>query len=519
MIETLQEFKELKNIDKETMINVLEESFRNVIAKMFGTDENFDVIINPEKGDFEIWRNRVVMEDGRVENPNLQISLSDAHAIDPDCSVGEDVTDEVHFADFGRRAILNLRQTLSGKIMELQKDNLSTKYKALVGHIVVADVYQVWKREIMLLDDDGNELLLPKNEQIPGDYYAKGQSVRAVVQRVETEGSNMRIYLSRTDRIFLQRLFEMEVPEINDGLITIKAIARIPGERAKIAVESYDDRIDPVGACVGMKGSRIRGIVRELKNENIDVVNYSGNTALFIQRALSPAKISNIRLYEDERKAEVSLRPEEVSLAIGKGGMNIKLACMLTDYTIDVFRDVDAMDEEDIYLDEFSDEIDGWVIEALKNIGSSTAKAVLALKREEIIERADLEEQTVDDVLRILKSEFEDEYPVEAEEEGAQPDGETKNSEDSAGSEEEAAEPDGETEKSEDSAGSEEEAAEPDADAGEPAVEGEPVELENVVEPESEPAVSGPENEVEPKNENAEGESESKVELETGSQE
>jgi N utilization substance protein A len=409
MIDTLAEFKELKNIDKETMINVLEESFRNVIAKMFGTDENYDVIINPEKGDFEIWRNRIAVEDGRVEDPNLQIAISEAHKIDPDSEVGEEVTDEVHFADFGRRAILNLRQTLSSKIMELQKDNLFAKYKAMIGSIVVADVYQVWKKEVMLLDDEGNELLLPKSEQIPTDFYGKGQSVRAVVQRVENENNNTRIYLSRTDKIFLQRLFELEVPEINDGLITIRAIARIPGERAKIAVESYDDRIDPVGACVGMKGSRIRGIVRELRNENIDVINYSANTSLFIQRSLSPAKISSVRIYEEEHKAEVSLRPEEVSLAIGKGGLNIKLACMLTDYTIDVFRDIDVTDEEDIYLDEFSDEIDTWVIEALKNIGCNTAKSVLAMKREEIIERADLEEQTVDDVFTILKLEFEDE--------------------------------------------------------------------------------------------------------------
>jgi N utilization substance protein A len=416
MIDTLAEFKELKNIDKETMINVLEESFRNVIAKMFGTDENYDVIINPEKGDFEIWRNRIAVEDGRVEDPNLQISISEAHEIDPDCEVGEEVTDEVHFADFGRRAILNLRQTLSSKILELQKDNLFAKYKGMIGSVVAADVYQVWKKEVLLLDDEGNELLLPKSEQIPNDFYAKGQAIRAVVQRVESENNNTRIYLSRTDKIFLQRLFELEVPEINDGLITIKAIARIPGERAKIAVESYDDRIDPVGACVGMKGSRIRGIVRELRNENIDVVNYSTNTALFIQRALSPAKISSVRLYEDEHKAEVSLRPEEVSLAIGKSGLNIKLACMLTDYTIDVFRDIDAMDEEDIYLDEFADEIDTWVLEALKNIGCNTAKAVLAMKREEIIERADLEEQTVDELLAVLAAEFEDEMTGETEE-------------------------------------------------------------------------------------------------------
>ena len=408
MIDTLQEFKDLKNIDKETMINVLEESFRNVIAKMFGTDENFDVIINPEKGDFEIWRNRTVVENGHVSDPNLEVSLREAQQIDADCTIGEEVTDEVHFADFGRRAILNLRQALASKILELQKDNLTAKYRELIGTIVVADVYQVWKKEVLLLDDEGNELLLPKSEQIPGDFYRKGEAVRAVVQRVETD-NNTKIYLSRTDKAFLQRLFEIEVPEINDGLITIRAIARIPGERAKIAVESYDERIDPVGACVGMKGSRIRGIVRELRNENIDVLNYTTNTALYIQRALSPAKISSIRVDEEEHKAEVFLRPEEVSLAIGKNGLNIKLASMLTDYTIDVFRDIDTADEEDIYLDEFSDEVEAWVIDALKDIGCNTAKAVLALSREEIMERADLEEQTVDDLLRVLSAEFEDE--------------------------------------------------------------------------------------------------------------
>ena len=408
MIDSLQEFKDLKNIDKETMINVLEESFRNVIAKMFGTDENYDVIINPEKGDFEIWRNRTVVENGHVSDPNLEVSLRDAQQIDADCTIGEEVTDEVHFADFGRRAILSLRQALASKILELQKDNLTAKYRELIGTIVVADVYQVWKKEVLLLDDEGNELLLPKSEQIPGDFYRKGEAVRAVVQRVETD-NNTKIYLSRTDKAFLQRLFEIEVPEINDGLITIRSIARIPGERAKIAVESYDERIDPVGACVGMKGSRIRGIVRELRNENIDVVNYTTNTALYIQRALSPAKVSSIRVDEEEHKAEVFLRPEEVSLAIGKNGLNIKLASMLTDYTIDVFRDIDTADEEDIYLDEFADEVEPWVIEALKEIGCNTAKAVLALAPEEIMERADLEEQTVDDLLRVLSAEFEDE--------------------------------------------------------------------------------------------------------------
>ena len=409
MIDTLAEFKELKNIDKDTMISVLEDSFRNVIAKMFGTDENYDVIINPEKGDFEIWRNRTVVADDELEDENLQLTLTEARKIDADCEVGEEVTDEVHFADFGRRAILNLRQTLASKILELQKDSLFAKYKDKIGNIIAADVYQVWKKEILLLDDEGNELLLPKTEQIPTDFYRKGETVRAIVQRVDNYNNNPKIILSRTDKLFLQRLFELEVPEINDGLITIKAIARIPGERAKIAVESYDDRIDPVGACVGMKGSRIHGIVRELRNENIDVINYTSNISLFIQRALSPAKISSIRVNEEEHKAEVYLRPEEVSLAIGKGGLNIKLACMLTEYAIDVFRDLEGADEEDIYLDEFSDEIDSWVIEALKNIGCYTAKSVLAMSREEIIERADLEEQTVDEVLAILSAEFEDE--------------------------------------------------------------------------------------------------------------
>ena len=409
MIDTLAEFKELKNIDKDTMISVLEDSFRNVIAKMFGTDENYDVIINPEKGDFEIWRNRTVVADDELEDENLQLTLTEARKIDADCEVGEEVTDEVHFADFGRRAILNLRQTLASKILELQKDSLFAKYKDKIGNIIAADVYQVWKKEILLLDDEGNELLLPKTEQIPTDFYRKGETVRAIVQRVDNYNNNPKIILSRTDKLFLQRLFELEVPEINDGLITIKAIARIPGERAKVAVESYDDRIDPVGACVGMKGSRIHGIVRELRNENIDVINYTSNISLFIQRALSPAKISSIRVNEEEHKAEVYLRPEEVSLAIGKGGLNIKLACMLTEYAIDVFRDVEGADEEDIYLDEFSDEIDSWVIEALKNIGCYTAKSVLAMNREEIVERADLKEQTVDEVLAILSAEFEEE--------------------------------------------------------------------------------------------------------------
>lgn len=409
LIDTFSEFKELKNIDRTTMVSVLEESFRSVIAKMFGTDENYDVIVNPDKGDFEIWRNREVVADDELEDPNLQISLSEAQKIDASFEEGEEVTDEVHFADFGRRAILNLRQTLAAKIMELEKDSVYNKYIDKIGTIVSAEVYQIWKNEILLIDDEGNELLLPKSEQIPSDFYRKGETARAVVARVDNKNNNPRIILSRTSPIFLQRLFEMEVPEINDGLITIRKIARIPGERAKIAVESYDDRVDPVGACVGVKGSRIHGIVRELRNENIDVINYTSNVSLFIQRALSPARVSSIRLNEEEHKAEVFLKPEEVSLAIGKGGLNIKLASMLTEYTIDVFRELseEAMDE-DIYLDEFNDEIDEWVIEAIKSIGLDTAKAVINAPREMLVEKTDLEEETIDEILRILKSEFEE---------------------------------------------------------------------------------------------------------------
>ncbi|NDW19028.1 transcription termination/antitermination protein NusA [Dysgonomonas sp. 216] len=409
LIDTFSEFKELKNIDRMTMINVIEDSFRNVISKMFGTDENYDVIINPDKGDLEIWRNRTIVEDGDLEDPNTEISLSDALKIDKDFEVGEEVTDEVFFENFGRRAILNLRQTLASKILELQKDSLYNKYKEKVGEIVSGEVYQVWKKEILLLDDEKEELLLPKTEQIPSDFFRKGEHVRAVVARVENKNNNPKIILSRTSPVFLERLFELEVPEINDGLITIKSIARIPGERAKVAVESYDDRIDPVGACVGMKGSRIHGIVRELRNENIDIINYTSNMSLYIQRALSPAKVSRIKLNDDEKRAEVFLRPEEVSLAIGKGGLNIKLASMLTGYVIDVYRDIDDFDEEDIYLDEFRDEIDEWVIEQLKKIGCVTAKNVLAANRETLIQDADLEENTVDEVLAILRAEFEDE--------------------------------------------------------------------------------------------------------------
>jgi N utilization substance protein A len=408
MIETFQEFKETKNIDRTTLVSVLEESFRNVIAKIFGSDENFDVIVNPDKGDFEIHRNRVVVPDGEVIDENKEIELSEAQKIEPDYEVGEEVSEEVEFAKFGRRAILNLRQTLASKILELEHDSLYQKYKDKVHQVVSGEVYQIWKREVLLVDDEGNELHLPKAEQIPSDNYRKGETVRAVVKEVQNENNNPRIILSRTSPEFLERLLEAEVPEIQDGLITIKRVARIPGDRAKVAVESYDDRIDPVGACVGVKGSRVHGIVRELCNENIDVINYSSNTQLFIQRALSPAKISSINLDEENHKAEVYLQPEEVSLAIGRGGMNIKLASMLTEYTIDVFRVLNEGEaDEDIYLDEFSDEIDQWVIDAIKAIGLDTAKAVLNAPREMLIEKADLEEETVDQLLDVLSAEFE----------------------------------------------------------------------------------------------------------------
>ena len=408
MIETFQEFKETKNIDRTTLVSVLEESFRNVIAKIFGSDENFDVIVNPDKGDFEIHRNRVVVADGEVVDENKEIELSEAQKIEPDYEVGEEVSEEVNFQKFGRRAILNLRQTLASKILELEHDSLYQKYKDKVHTVVSGEVYQIWKREVLLIDDEGNELHLPKQEQIPGDNYHKGETVRAVVKEVQNENNNPRIILSRTSPVFLERLLEAEVPEIQDGLITIKRVARIPGDRAKVAVESYDDRIDPVGACVGVKGSRVHGIVRELCNENIDVINYSANTQLFIQRALSPAKISSINLDQENHKAEVYLQPEEVSLAIGRGGMNIKLASMLTEYTIDVFRVLNEGEaDEDIYLDEFSDEIDQWVIDAIKAIGLDTAKAVLNAPREMLIEKADLEEETVDQLLDVLRAEFE----------------------------------------------------------------------------------------------------------------
>ena len=408
MIETFQEFKETKNIDRTTLVSVLEESFRNVIAKMFGSDENFDVIVNPDKGDFEIHRNRVVVADGEVQDENKEIALSEAQKIEPDYEVGEEVSEEVEFAKFGRRAILNLRQTLASKILELEHDSLYQKYKDKVGQVVSGEVYQIWKREVLLMDDEGNELHLPKQEQIPSDNYHKGETVRAIVKEVQNENNNPRIILSRTSPVFLERLLEAEVPEINDGLITIKKVARMPGDRAKVAVESYDERIDPVGACVGVKGSRVHGIVRELCNENIDVINYSTNVQLYIQRALSPAKVSSIVLDQENHKAEVYLQPEEVSLAIGRGGMNIKLASMLTEYTIDVFRVVSESEaDEDIYLDEFADEIDQWVIDSIKAIGLDTAKAVLNAPREMLIEKADLEEETVDHLLGVLRSEFE----------------------------------------------------------------------------------------------------------------
>ena len=408
MIDTFREFKETKNIDRTTLVSVLEESFRNVLARIFGSDENFDVIVNPDKGDFEIYRNRVVVADGEVEDENKEITLTEARKIEPDYEVGEDVSEKVDFNKFGRRAILTLRQTLASKILELEHDSLYNKYKDRVGQVISGEVYQVWKREVLIVDDENNELMLPKTEQIPGDMYRKGETVRAVILRVDNDNNNPKIILSRTAPIFLQRLLEAEVPEIADGLIAIRRIARLPGERAKIAVESFDERIDPVGACVGVKGSRVHGIVRELCNENLDVINYSSNTKLFIQRALAPANITSVNIDEENKKAEVFLKPEEVSLAIGRGGMNIKLASMLTEYTIDVFREVDENEaDEDIYLDEFSDEIDQWVIDAIKGIGYDTAKQVLNAPRDMIVEKADLEEETVDNVLKVLRAEFE----------------------------------------------------------------------------------------------------------------
>ncbi len=407
LIETFSEFKELKSIDRATMISVLEDVFRGMLQKIYGTDENFDLIINIDKGDFEIWRNREVVEDGEVEDANLQISLSEAKKIEDDYEVGEDVTDEVKFIDFGRRAILALRQNLTARIMDLEKSNIYAKYKERIGEIVTGEVYQVWKREILVLDEEGNELIMPRAEQIPSDYFRKGDSLRAVVVRVEMRNNNPLIILSRTSPVFLERLFELEVPEIFDGLITIKKIVRVPGERAKVAVESYDERIDPVGACVGMKGSRIHGIVRELKNENIDVINFTNNIQLYISRALSPAKITSINIDKEVKKADVYLMPDEVSLAIGKGGLNIKLASQLTEYEIDVYRESDAVDDEDVDLDEFGDEIENWVIDEFKAIGCDTAKSVLELSVADLVKRTDLEEETIQEVLEILKAEFE----------------------------------------------------------------------------------------------------------------
>jgi len=407
LIETFSEFKELKSIDRATMMSVLEDVFRGMLVKMFGSADNFDVIINIDKGDFEIWRNREVVANGAVEDPNKQISLAEAKLIDEDYEEGEEVTDEVKLLDFGRRAILALRQNLTARILDLEKNNIFQKYRERIGDIITGEVYQVWKREILVLDEEGNELILPKSEQIPTDYFRKGDNIRAVVIKVEMRNNTPLIVLSRTSPVFLERLFELEVPEIFDGLITIKKIVRIPGERAKVAVESYDERIDPVGACVGMKGSRIHGIVRELKNENIDVINYTNNLQLYITRALSPAKISSIKIDEKSKKADVYLKPNEVSLAIGKGGLNIKLAGQLTGYEIDVYRETDFADEEDVNLEEFADEIDGWIIDELKAIGCDTARSVLTLNMEDLVKRTDLEEETIREVLKILRSEFE----------------------------------------------------------------------------------------------------------------
>ena len=409
MVEQFAEFKELKHIDKTTMISVLEESFRNVLSKMLGSEDNLDVILNPDKGDVQILQNLKVVPDGEVSDPNKEISLSDAHAGgDPDAEIGEDFSKEIIFSNFGRRAILNLRQTLQSKILDLQKEAIYAKFKELEGELVVGEVYQTWRNEILLLDDDKNELLLPKSESIPGDFLRKGETIRAVVANVDNNNNNPKITVSRTSEHFLRRLLELEVPEIHDGLINIRAVARIPGERAKIAVESYDDRIDAVGACVGVKGSRIHGIVRELRNENIDVINYSQNVEVLIGRALNLSMTPQMRIDYEAKKAEVFLRPEDISLAIGKGGLNIKLASMLTGFNIDVYREGTFSNEEDIYLDEFNDEIDAWVIDALKGMGCVTAKAVLNTPRQDLIDKADLEEDTVDFVLEILNAEFED---------------------------------------------------------------------------------------------------------------
>ena len=407
MIEVFKDFKDKNNIDRATLVSVLEECFRNVIAKMHGTDENYDIIVNPDKGDFEIYHNRVVVPDGEVNDKNKEISLSEAQQIEDDYEIGEEVSQRVDMSEFGRRAILQLRQTLASRIMELEYDALYNQYKDREGEVISAEVYQTWKRETLLMDEEGNELLLPRQEQIPGDFFRKGESTRAVILRVENTGGKPRIILSRTAPEFLQRMLEAEVPEIQDGLITIHKIARIPGERAKIAVESYDDRIDPVGACVGVKGSRLRGIVHELRGENIDVVTWTSNTQLMITRALNPARVNSVTLNEEEHTAEVYLDPDQVSLAIGKGGLNVKLASMLVGYTIDVFRELNEEDNDDVSLDEFTDAIEPWIIDELKKIGFETAKGVLGAQREMIIQNADLEEETVDEVLRILQAEFE----------------------------------------------------------------------------------------------------------------
>lgn len=409
LIESFSEFKDLKNIDRVTMMRVLEDVFRNTLEKRYGTDENFDIIINIDKGDLEIWRNREIVPDGEVEDENLQISLSDARKIEADYEVGEEVTDEVKMVDFGRRSILSLRQNLASRIMDLEKGSIYNRYKDRIGEIITGEVYQIWKREILVLDDYDNELILPRSEQIPSDFFRKGDTIRAIVSKVEMKNNNPIIYISRTSPLFLERLFELEVPEIFDGLITIKKIVRTPGQRAKVAVQSYDERIDPVGACVGMKGSRIHGIVRELRNENIDVINYTDNTQLYITRALNPARINSMDINEEEKTVAVHLDPEEVSLAIGKGGLNIKLASRLTGYEIEVFRELsDAEIEEDVNLDEFRDEIEPWIIDELKRIGCDTARNVLDLSAEELEHRTDLEEETIQEVLRILSSEFEE---------------------------------------------------------------------------------------------------------------
>ena len=406
LIDSFQEFKDFKNIDRPTVISVLEEVFRSMLRKRYGTDENCDVIVNPDSGDLEIWRTRTVMEDGFSEDDDLEIELAEAKVIDSDLEVGDDFIEQITLESFGRRAILAARQTLVSKILELEKDEIFKKYKDRVGEIVTGEVYQVWKKETLVLDDEGNELLLPKTEQIPADYFKKGDSVRAIIEKVEMINGNPKIIISRVAPEFLQRLFEMEVPEIFDGLITIKKIVREPGERAKVAVESYDDRIDPVGACVGMKGSRIHGIVRELKNENIDVINFTNNISLYIQRALSPAKITSIKLDDEEKRAAVYLKPDQVSLAIGRGGHNIKLAGKLTGYEIDVYREAHE-DDEDVDIEEFSDEIEGWIIDEFKRVGLDTAKSILSLSVDELVKRTDLEDTTVKDVIEILKSEFE----------------------------------------------------------------------------------------------------------------